>query len=244
MTARTFPEVGRLIGRTLPGQPVAGPEIDDALRVAAEAVASGRLVAIEHVPGRGEQPGAAIAELVERLPSAGLAASCEVTLSVDRLGVGGVRALAGTAAACGVPVVLEAPDPDDLAAALPDAGVVVHAGAPGAEDRCRALTGRVVRLVAGRGAAADLAFVRCLNVLMAAPGRPAVATTDPRLIAITGERAAWNDRSPDSWEYVMPWTVRTEEQQRLVAAGHTVRAAVLSGRGAAAVVVRRLAGRA
>jgi proline dehydrogenase len=243
VAARTFPEVGRLIGRSLPGRPVAGPRIDDALRAAAEAVAGGRPASLEHVVGRGEEPRTEIEELLERVHAAGLAGSCDVVLGVDRLGADGARALAGTAEACGVAVVLTGPGVDALVTQLPGAGIVVFAAEPGAEDRCRALAGRGVRLVDGRGAAADLAFVRCLNVLMAAPGRPGVATTDTRLLAITGERAAWNDRSPDSWEYVMPWTVRTEEQQRLVAAGHTVRAAVLSGRGAPAVVVRRLAGR-
>jgi proline dehydrogenase len=245
VTARTFPEVGRLIGRSLPGRPVAGPRIDDALRVAAEAVASGRRASLEHVPGRAEDPRAEIDELVERVHAAGLAGSVDVVLAADRLGADGVRALARAAEACGVGVVLGGPSADvaGLAQELPAAGVVVAAGEPGAEERCRALADRRVRLVDGRRAAADLAFVRCLNVLMAASGRPQVATTDPRLVAIAGERAAWNDRSPESWEYVMPWTVRTDEQQRLVAAGLTVRAAVLSGRGAPAVVVRRLAGR-
>lgn len=245
MTARAFPEVGRLIGRSLPVRPVAGPRIDDAVRAAGEAVSSGRLATLEHVPGRGEDPRAGIEELVERLHALGLAGSCDVVLGVDRLGAGGVRDLARTADAWGLAVVLAGPagEVDAVAAQLPSAGVVVPAGEPGAEDRCRASAGRGVRLVDARGAAADLSFVRCLNVLMAAPGRPGVATTDPRLVAITGERAAWNDRSPDSWEYVMPWTVRTDEQQRLVAAGHTVRAAVLSGRGAPAVALRRLAGR-
>jgi proline dehydrogenase len=245
VTARTFPEVGRLIGRSLPGRPVAGPRIDDALRAAAEAVASGRLATLEHVPGRGEDPRTEIDELVERVHAAGLAGSVDVVLAVDRLGADGVRGLAAAADACGVGIVLSGPADEvaPLVVQVPAAGVVVPAGEAGAEERCRALAGRHVRLVDGRGAAADLAFVRCLNVLMAAPGRPGVATTDPRLVAITGERAAWNDRSPDSWEYVMPWTVRTEEQQRLVAAGLSVRAAVLSGRGAPAAVVRRLAGR-
>ena len=75
-----------------------------------------------------------------------------------------------------------------------------------------------MRLVAGRAAPrADLAFVRCLNVLMAARGARPSPASDPRLIAIAGERAAWNGRTPDSWEHVMPYGVRLHEQQRLVA---------------------------
>ena len=73
---------------------------------------------------------------------------------------------------------------------------------------------------------ADLAFVRCLNVLLAGRGQPALATADPRLVAITGERAAWNDRTPDSWEHVMPYGVRVHDQRRLLAAGYRVRVVV------------------
>jgi proline dehydrogenase len=109
---------------------------------------------------------------------------------------------------------------------LPAARIVVPAAEPGAESWCRDLAGGRVRLTAGRGARADLAFVRCLNVLMAGGGHPAVATADPRLVAITGERAAWNDRTPDSWEHVMPYRVRRYDRRRLLAAGYRVRVAV------------------
>ena len=80
-----------------------------------------------------------------------------------------------------------------------------------------------MRLTAGRGARADLAFVRCLNVLMAGGGHPAVATADPRLVAIAGERAAWNERTPDSWEHVMPYRATTLLRRTLVAGGYAVR---------------------
>jgi proline dehydrogenase len=126
---------------------------------------------------------------------------------------------------------------------LPGARVAVPAGEPGAEDRCRRLADRPVRLEQGRGAAEDLAFVRCLNVLMAGGGALAVAAADPRLVAVAGERAAWYARPPESWEHVMPYGVRPTEQQRLVAAGEAVRVVVPSGPGAVAAFVRRLAGR-
>ncbi|MDP5181380.1 hypothetical protein QOZ88_01900 [Blastococcus sp. BMG 814] len=70
------------------------------------------------------------------------------------------------------------------------------------------------------GPAAGPAAVRCLDVRTAGDGEPAV---DPRPIAVTGERAARDDRAPDSWEPVMPWGEPTEEQRRLPAAGHAVR---------------------
>ncbi len=112
-----------------------------------------------------------------------------------------------------------------------------------AETRCRALAGGRVRLRAGRGRAARSAFVRCLGVLMAGAGAPAVATSDLRLIAITGERAACHGRSSESWEHVMPWGIRTAEQQRLAAAGSTVRVAVPSGRGAVVALAGRVGSR-
>jgi proline dehydrogenase len=236
--------VGRLLGRRLPARYVAGPRPADAARVAAELVAAGRRLALEHVPADPADDDAELAALVGLVHAAGLAAECDLTLPVGRLDADRVRALAGLAETAGLAVVLAGPAETvtPLAAELPEAGVVVPAGEAGAEERCRALAARRVRLTEGRGAAADLAFVRCLNVLMAGAGTPGVATTDPRLIAIAGERAAWNERPPDSWEHVMPCGARPDEQQRLVAAGHRVRVAVPSGTGAVAVVTRRLAG--
>ena len=189
--------------------------LEDAVRAATDLVAEGFVVALEP---RGDAA-AALPALRARLDAAGVAPACEVTVRVGRStpapGPGMALALAGPAAAV-----------DGLAGALPAARVVVDAAEPGAEDRCRALAGRRVRLVGGRGAARRLAFVRCLNVLMAGAGEPAVATTDARLIAVTGERAAWNGRPPESWEHVMPWGYPAEEQRRLLASGHTVRVQV------------------
>ena len=171
---------------------VAGARPEDAVRVAAELVAEGRLVALEPVPGRGDDAAAEFAALVAQVRTAGLVASCELTVPVDRLG----RPAALDVARAGLPVVLSGPpaDVDAVAAAVPGAALPRADDDTGAESRCRDLAGGHVRLLAGRGADADLAFVRCLNVLMSAAGHPAVATADLRLIAIAGERAAWNGR--------------------------------------------------
>ncbi len=167
------------------------------------------------------------AALVQRLAAAGLASSCELTVPVDR--IDGALDLASLASDAGFAVALAGPlttvDTVDLAGAR----IVVRAEQPGAEDRCRALSGSRVRLVAGRGRTADLAFVRCLNVLMAGEGHPGIAVSDPRLIAIAGERAAWNGRTPDSWELVMPYGELVPEQRRLVAAGAVVRVSLEVG---------------
>lgn len=191
---------------------------EDAVRVAGDLVAAGRLVALGL--SRAVSAGVAV-ELATRVLGAGPPTACEVTLPADTGAAEELVARGLGVALAGPPGVV-----DPVARALPGARVVVPAGEPSAEDRCRALAGGRVRLVAGRGAVAELAFVRCLNVLMAGDGEPAVATTDPRLIAITGERAAWNGRAPDSWEHVMPWGEPTEDQHRLLAAGHTVRVLV------------------
>jgi proline dehydrogenase len=193
---------------------------DDLVEVVRGLVADGCGVALELLPGD---------DVTARIAADGLAPHCEVTLDVDRLGAALVRDLA---AAPGLAVAVSgtAAVVDDLAGDLPEVRVVVRADEPLAEARCRALASRRVRLVRGRPARrrrpADLTFVRCLNVLMAGNGRPAIAAADPRLIAIAGERAAWNGRTPDSWEHVLPYGVLIEEQQRLVAGGCAVRVAV------------------
>ncbi|MGY1641150.1 hypothetical protein ACI782_08440 [Geodermatophilus sp. SYSU D00703] len=244
MPAQPPPPVFTLLGRRLGALVGAAPTVDVVVRTAAELTAAGSPVALEHLPAPGADPAAELCTLAVRLAEAAPAAACELTVPVDRLGAdaGGV---ARAAVAVGLGVALDG-DPaavDVLAAELPSATVVVPAGSPGAEERCREHAAGRVRLLDQRGAAADLAFVRCLNVLMAGPGRPAVATTDPRLVAIAGERAAWNERAPDSWEYVMPWRVRTEQQRRLAAGGYGVRVALSSGDGATVAAVRRLVGR-
>ena len=215
-----------------------GPRVDDPVRAAADVTAAGCSVALEHTPAADTtDPAAELCDLVTRVADAGPAGVCELTVPVDRLGAAAAE-LASAAAGAGLGVALDG-DPatvDALAAEVGPVTVVVRAAAPGAEERCRALAGARVRrtgehLFGRRRAATDLAFVRCLNVLMSGAGRPGVGTTDPRLVAIAGERAAWNERAPDSWEYVMPWQVRSEQQRRLVAGGYRVRAVLRSGPG-------------
>jgi len=223
---------------TVPGVlPRTRTRTGNALRLAAELVDGGCLVALEQVPG-----GEGVTELTElcgRVADAGLSAHTEVTVPVDRLGVDALMALADVGPALALSGSRDTVT--SAAARLPAARIVVPAAEPGAESWCRVLADRRVRLTRGRGpgrvrlappgrgARADLAFVRCLNVLMAGGGYPAVATTDPRLVAITGERAAWNDRTPESWEHVMPYRGTTLLRRTLVAGGYAVRVVVASG---------------
>lgn len=204
----------------------ARPVTGDALRLASELVDGGFSVALDLVPGDGSA--AAYAQLCDHLADPGPGAHCELTLPVDRLGADAVVALAQT----GQAVALSGPRELVTAAAarLPGARIIVPAAASGAEPWCREVADRRVRLVAGRGAQAGLAFVRCLTVLMARGGHPAVATADPRLVAIAGERAAWNERTAESWEHVMPYRVRAHDRRGLLAAGYRVRVVVGASR--------------
>jgi proline dehydrogenase len=246
--ARPLTGPPRLLDRLLAGpldRFTAGPDDDDALRVAAAVSAAGRLVALERAPGADS---AELTSLADRLADRELTGRVELAADASALGAAAaatVRQLG--ASGVGVALTGRAAAVDGLVAAQlaglePPARVVVRADEPGAEERCRVFADGAVRLL-DAGPRAELAFVRCLNVLMAGTGSPAVATTDPRLLAITGERAAWNERPHESWEHVMPYGVRTDEQQRLTAAGFRVRVVVPWGPGAPAAAVRRLAGR-
>jgi proline dehydrogenase len=239
---RALPALRRPSRTALAGRFVAGARGEDALRIAGELVSTGRTVALEHVPGRSADAVAELVALTRLAESSGLARSCELSVPVDRLGADGARRVAAAAAMAGVGICLTGlADPvDELATSLPDARTAVPATGAGAEERCRTVAGRPVRLVAGRGRAADRTLVRCLNLLMPAPGHLAVAASDRLLVAVVGERAAWYDRAPGSWEHVLPYGVRTAEQQRLVASGAALRVVVPSGPGAAVRVVRRL----
>ncbi len=235
------PDVQRLVespllGGLLTGRLVAGPSAEDGLRVAADLAAAGSPVALEHRPAAGADPTAELAGIVSRLRAPGLPGDYELTLPVSRLADAGGWTAEAVAAGLGVALEGPASRVDALLAGLPTARAVVDTGEPDAETRCRALAGGRVRLRPGRGTAARLAFARCVDVLMAGAGSPAFATSDQRLIAITGERAAWHGRTSDSWEHVMPWGIRTSERRRLVAAGMTVRVTVRSGPGAVAAL--------
>lgn len=87
----------------------------------------------------------------------------------------------------------------------------------------------------------DLAYVRCLRVLMEGAGYPMLATHDPRLIAIGLDLAARNHRSDDSYEFQMLYGIRPNEQRRLAELGHQVRVYTPYGNDWWGYLVRRLA---
>jgi proline dehydrogenase len=138
----------------------------------------------------------------------------------------------------------------------PSAGVALQAYLRRTEGDCRELAtpGSRIRLCKGAYAEPetvayqskldiDKSYVRCLNILMSGEGYPMVATHDPRLVAIGGDRAKWFDRSPDEFEFQMLYGVRPDEQRRLVGLGYTVRVYVPYGTEWYGYLMRRLAER-
>jgi proline dehydrogenase len=144
----------------------------------------------------------------------------------------------------------------ELRRSWPRTGAVLQAYLHRTLDDCRSLALEGARVRLCKGAYAEPAefafqrsheiarsFVRCANVLLAAPGYPMFATHDSRLIDIVGERARWYGRPPGSFEYQLLYGVRQAEQRRLAAAGNTVRVYVPYGSDWYSYLTRRLAER-
>jgi proline dehydrogenase len=184
----------------------------------------------------------------------------------ERIALDHAREICAVAEAAGTVVTLDMEDHTttdstlsilgELRQDFPRTGAVLQSYLRRTEADCRDLAyeGSRVRLckgaydepdsVAYRNAQdVDLSYVRCMNVLMAGAGFPMLATHDPRLIAIAGERARWYGREKGSYEYQMLFGVRPTEQRRLAAAGETVRVYVPYGTEWYGYLMRRLAER-
>ena len=209
--------------------------------------------------------------LLDRLQAAGLTRSGRVEVSVklsavgqsldDALALEGARTICAAAQAAGSTVTLDMEDHTttdrtlatlaELRKEFPSTGAVVQAYLHRTEDDCRALAveGSRVRLCKGAyrepaevayqgGADVDASYQRCLKVLMDGPGYPMVATHDPAMITL-----ATASRAPGSFELQLLYGIRPLEQERLVAAGHTVRVYVPYGEQWYGYLMRRLAER-
>ena len=184
----------------------------------------------------------------------------------EKLAYEHARAVCAKASEAGTTVTLDAEDHTTtdstlealarLRAEFPTTGAVLQAYLRRTEADCRELVvaGSRVRLCKGAYQEpesvayssrldVDKSYVRCLNVLMAGAGYPMIATHDPRLVAITEDRAKWFDRSSDEFEFQMLYGVRPEEQRRLAQMGYTVRVYLPYGRQWYAYMMRRLAER-
>jgi proline dehydrogenase len=144
----------------------------------------------------------------------------------------------------------------ELRRAHPGTGAVLQAMLHRTEDDARALAvpGSRVRLVKGayreppavafQGKAdVDAAYARCLEVLVRGSGYPMAGTHDPAMIARMLELVTAAGRAPDSYEFQLLYGIRPQEQARLAAAGHTVRAYVPYGADWYGYFMRRLAER-
>ncbi|NJP87935.1 proline dehydrogenase [Nonomuraea sp. FMUSA5-5] len=138
----------------------------------------------------------------------------------------------------------------------PSTGVAIQAYLFRSEQDCRDLAaeGSRVRLVKGAyrepasvahqsKAEVDKAYVRCLRILMAGKGYPMVATHDDRMIAITELLADRFGRTLGDHEFQMLYGIRTDRQEALAGAGHTVRVYVPYGDDWYGYFMRRLAER-
>ncbi|MCZ2824418.1 MULTISPECIES: proline dehydrogenase family protein [unclassified Modestobacter] len=138
----------------------------------------------------------------------------------------------------------------------PGTGAVLQAMLRRTEDDARALAvpGSRVRLVKGAyhepasvahqdRAAVDAAYGRCLETLVRGPGYPMAGTHDPRFVQQLLDLVAETGRSTDSYEFQMLYGIRPDEQIRLAAEGHTVRAYVPYGADWYGYFMRRLAER-
>lgn len=139
---------------------------------------------------------------------------------------------------------------------FPETGAVLQAYLHRTEADCRALAyeGSRVRLCKGAYDEpsdvaytdpddVDRSYVRCLKVLLGGQGYPMIATHDPRLVEITSALASRYGRAQGTYEFQMLYGIRPVEQQRLAAAGETVRVYVPYGTEWYGYLMRRLAER-
>ncbi len=211
-------------------------------------------LADEGLAGRAEVS-VKLSALGQALPGAGQAMALEHA-----------RAIAVAAQAAGTTMTLDMEDHttvdstltvlQELRADFPWTGAVLQAALYRTEADCHDLAraGSRVRLVKGayaepasvahpRKADVDAAYRRCLEILMAGPGYPMVATHDAELVRAAVELADRHDRAPSEWELQMLHGIRPQEQRAQAAAGRTVRVYLPFGTDWYGYYIRRLAER-
>lgn len=144
----------------------------------------------------------------------------------------------------------------ELRADFPWVGVVLQSQLRRTEADCRDLASAGSRVRLCKGAYAepesvayqdssdvDLAFVRCLRILMEGKGYPMLATHDPRLVKIGYALAEQSERTPDTFEFQMLFGIRPDEQKRIADRGNTLRVYVPYGDEWYGYLMRRMAER-
>jgi proline dehydrogenase len=208
------------------------------------------------------------AEVSVKLSAVGqaLPVSDDVPEGGEAYALAGARRIADAAYAAGARVTLDMEDHTTVDSTLrvlrtlrkehPDIGIAIQAMLKRTPSDLAELVGPGSRVRLVKGAyhepetvafvdpgEVDLAYVRCLRLLMAGHGRPMVASHDPRIIAIAERLAADAGRAADTWEYQMLYGIRPDEQRRLARAGHPVRIYVAYGHDWWGYFTRRLAER-
>ncbi|WP_433187452.1 proline dehydrogenase family protein [Actinoallomurus sp. CA-150999] len=182
------------------------------------------------------------------------------------LALAGARRVCEAAAAIGTTVTLDMEDHTTVDSTLailtelrrdfPRTGAVLQAYLLRTEDDVRGLAveGSRVRLVKGAYKEpasvayqskrdVDLAYARCLRILMAGDGYPMIGSHDPRVIELAVRLAERYGRSPGGYEFQMLYGIRDAEQRRLAAGGQRIRAYVPYGADWYGYFMRRLAER-
>jgi len=144
----------------------------------------------------------------------------------------------------------------ELRADFPWVGAVIQSYLRRSEGDCRDLAGEGSRVRLCKGAYkepesvaftdtddVDLAYVRCLKILMAGDGYPMVASHDPRLVEIARALASHHHRTPDTYEFQMLYGIRPTEQTRIADRGHQMRVYVPFGDQWYGYLMRRMAER-
>lgn len=184
----------------------------------------------------------------------------------DAIALDNARRICEAAQAAGTTVTLDMEDHTTtdrtletartLRADFPWVGVVLQSQLRRTEADCRDLAhaGSRVRLCKGAykepesvayqdGSDVDLAFVRCLKILMAGEGYPMLATHDPRLVKIGYALAEQHERTQDTFEFQMLFGIRPDEQKRIADRGNTMRVYVPYGDEWYGYLMRRMAER-
>jgi proline dehydrogenase len=184
----------------------------------------------------------------------------------EKIALEHARAICEAAEAAGTTVTLDMEDHtttdstlgilQDLRADFPWVGAVIQSYLYRSEQDCRELArqGSRVRLCKGaykepesvayqEQSDVDLAYVRCLKILMAGEGYPMVASHDPRLVEIAFALANHHRRDPASYEYQMLYGIRPDEQRRIADRGNQMRVYIPYGDEWYGYLMRRLAER-
>lgn len=157
------------------------------------------------------------------------------------------RVLARRGANAGVGVTFGVADPqafdrqvgvvDEVRRDFPTVAVSLDVRDARTEEVCRRLADMAARVQLttlqgsgpGRlpiGHESDLAYVRCLRILMEGRAYPMIATHDSRIVSIAATLAERTGRTSSDYEYQMLSGVRPWEQQRLVDIGRHVRVVI------------------